>query len=210
MSPFQQHTGLAASLPVNNVDTDQIIPSREMKAVSREGLGQGLFAGWRYVAPESREPDPHFVLNRPEQAGTSVLIAGSNFGCGSSREHAVWALAEYGIRAICAKSFGEIFYGNCLRNGILPIILQPYEIELMHAFAAGREVEVDLPGQQVRCDTIPGWVGRFEISAYPKRLLIEGLDPIGLTLQRRADILAFQDRDRALRPWLYSATDART
>ena len=121
--PLNQHTGIAAAIMRDNIDTDQIIPSREMKTVSRDGLGEGLFAGWRYTEPGGREPVPDFVLNRTEQQGTSVLISGENFGCGSSREHAVWALAEYGIRVIIAKSFGEIFHGNCLRNGVLPIAL---------------------------------------------------------------------------------------
>lgn len=202
---FRHHRGIAAVLRIDNVDTDQIIPSREMKAVSREGLGEGLFAGWRYTAPGGREPVADFVLNRPEQTGTSVLISGSNFGCGSSREHAVWALMDYGIRVIVAKSFGDIFHGNCLRNGLLPVTLPEAEVEALMQDAGGAELVIDLEAQTVECPELPGWTGRFEISAYPKRLLLEGLDPIGLTLKQAGDISAFIDGDRATRPWLYSA-----
>ncbi|MFN7053922.1 3-isopropylmalate dehydratase small subunit [Hyphomonas sp.] len=202
---FRQHTGLAAALPVDNVDTDQIIPSREMKAVSREGLGEGLFAGWRYTEPGGREPDPGFVLNRPDQAGTSILVSGANFGCGSSREHAVWALKDFGIRAIIAKSFGDIFHGNCLRNGLLPVALPEAEVDALLAEAGGAEIAVDLGAQTVTSPARPGWTGRFEIGPYPKRLLMEGLDPIGLTLVQGDEIEAFLAADRAARPWIYSA-----
>lgn len=198
------HSGLAASLMIDNVDTDQIIPSREMKAVSRLGLADGLFAGWRYSDPDARVPDPDFVLNRPDQAGTTILISGENFACGSSREHAVWALAEYGIRVIIAKSFGAIFHGNCLRNGILPVTLPTEEVEALADAAGGREITIDLPAQTVTCDALPGWTGHFEIGAYPKRLLTEGLDPISLTLRQEADIAAFLRADARARPWVYS------
>lgn len=204
-SPFRHHRGLAAALPVDNIDTDQIIPSREMKTVSRDGLGEGLFAGWRYTEPGGREPVAEFVLNRPEQAGTSILISGSNFGCGSSREHAVWALMDYGIRAVIAKSFGEIFHGNCLRNGILPITLPEDEVDRLIAQASGGEIVIDLAAQTVTAGALPGWSGHFEIGAYSKRLLLEGLDPIGLTLLQAPSISAFQEADAISRPWVYSA-----
>lgn len=204
-SPFRHHRGLAAALPVDNIDTDQIIPSREMKTVSRDGLGEGLFAGWRYTEPGGREPVADFVLNKPEQAGTSILISGSNFGCGSSREHAVWALMDYGVRAVIAKSFGEIFHGNCLRNGILPITLPEDEVDRLIAQASGGEIVIDLAAQTVMAGAMPGWIGHFEIGAYSKRLLLEGLDPIGLTLLQASSISAFQAADAKVRPWVYSA-----
>lgn len=201
---FQSHRGLAAALPVDNVDTDQIIPSREMKTVSRDGLGEGLFAGWRYTEPGGREPAPDFVLNRAGQAGTSVLISGTNFGCGSSREHAVWALMDYGIRAVIAKSFGEIFHGNCLRNGVLPIALPAVEVDMLVREAGGAVFRIDLASQSLTTDAVPGWTGTFEIAPYPKRLLLEGLDPIGLTLKAAPQIEGFLDADRRARPWVYA------
>ncbi len=200
-----KHTGIAANIMRDNIDTDQIIPSREMKTVSRKGLGEGLFAGWRYSEPGGRAPVADFVLNRPEQSGASILISGENFGCGSSREHAVWALAEFGIRVIIAKSFGEIFHGNCLRNGILPITLSSSEINELASIESAATVSVDLPTQTVLCKQLPNWQAVFEIGAYPKQLLMEGLDPIGLTLTDKQLIEAFFDRDAVVRPWVYSA-----
>ncbi|MDJ0919541.1 MAG: 3-isopropylmalate dehydratase small subunit [Henriciella sp.] len=203
--PLVQHEGIAAVLLRDNIDTDQIIPSREMKQVSRAGLGEGLFAGWRYLEPGGRAINPEFVLNRPEQTGTSILIAGENFGCGSSREHAVWALEEYGIRVILAKSFGEIFHGNCVRNGILPITLSAEDIDALAAGEQPVSVSVDLGAQTVRSEHLRNGQIEFEIGAFAKRLLIEGLDPIALTLTEQDQIDAFLDRDTAQRPWVYSA-----
>lgn len=200
-----QHTGIAAKIMRDNIDTDQIIPSREMKTVSRKGLGEGLFAGWRYTEPGGRVPVAGFVLNRPEQSGTSILVSGENFGCGSSREHAVWALAEFGIRVIIARSFGEIFHGNCLRNGVLPIALTANEINELASIESAATVSVDLPTQTVLCEQLPNWQAAFEIGAYPKRLLMEGLDPISLTLTNKSEIDAFFAHDARERPWVYSA-----
>lgn len=203
--PMLRHSGIAAVLMQDNIDTDQIIPSREMKAVSRQGLGDGLFAGWRYTAPGSRDLDPDFVLNRPEQADTSILISGENFGCGSSREHAAWALSEYGIRVIIAKSFGEIFHGNCVRNGILPITLPAPSIDEIAAAPAPIDMQIDLAAQVATCDQLPEWHAAFEIGVFEKRMLIEGLDPIDLTLTNKAEIDLFFKRDAIARPWVYSA-----
>jgi len=203
--PLIKHTGIAAVLMRDNIDTDQIIPSREMKSVSRQGLEDGLFAGWRYTEPGGRVPNPDFVLNQPDLVGASILVAGENFGCGSSREHAVWALAGYGIRVIIAKSFGEIFHGNCLRNGVLPIMLSAAEVEALAATPAPATVSVDLATQTLHCAQLPSWQPHFEIGAYPKRLLMEGLDPIGLTLTDQDQIDAYFARDAQRRPWLYSA-----
>lgn len=200
-----RHSGIAAVLMQDNIDTDQIIPSREMKAVSRQGLGDGLFAGWRYVKPGSRDLDPGFVLNRPEQAGTTILVSGENFGCGSSREHAAWALREYGIRVIIAKSFGEIFHGNCIRNGILPITLRAPSVNEIAAAPAPIDMDIDLAGQVATCGQLPDWRAPFEIGAFEKRMLMEGLDPIDLTLTNKAAIDLFFERDAIARPWVYSA-----
>lgn len=153
MQQFNILTGVAAPLMRINVDTDAIIPSREMKRVSKQGLGDGLFAGWRYLEAESRTINPEFVLNKPAYNNVSILLSGANFGCGSSREHAVWALQEFGVRAIIAESFGAIFYGNCTRNGILPIVLAD---DLVQALVRQVEVgpqnqllEINLPEQKV-------------------------------------------------------------
>lgn len=201
---FVHHLGRAGCLDVDNVDTDQIIPSREMRAVSRAGLGAGLFAGWRYTDPVARTPDLDFVLNRPGQAGTSILVSGGNFGCGSSREHAVWALAEYGIRAIVAKSFGEIFHANCFQNGLLPITLPAEDVDILLASAGGKMLDVDLPSQVIALPDLGDWSRRFEINPFDKRMLLEGLDPIALTLKRKDEINQFTAADAAHRPWLYA------
>ena len=204
-APLVNHHGKAAVLMIDNVDTDQIIPSREMKTVSRDGLAEGLFAGWRYTAPGGREPNLDFVLNKPGKTEASILISGENFGCGSSREHAVWALAEYGIRVIIAKSFGEIFHGNCLRNGILPIVLKGADVPENAWWDDVETLTIDLAAQTVTRADKPEWYGTFDIGEYPKQLLMKGLDPIALTLQDKAVIEAFFERDAERRPWLYSA-----
>ncbi len=200
--PLVTHAGYAGALMIDNVDTDQIIPSREMRAVSRTGLADGLFAGWRYVDAERRLEMPGFVLNR--QPRPSVLISGHNFGCGSSREHAVWALAEFGIRVIIAKSFGEIFHGNCFRNGLLPVILAEAEVDRIAAACDGAVIETDIREQTVRAPSLPGWEGTFRIGAFSKRMVLEGLDPIRLTMKDTGKISAFLAGDRDRRPWVYA------
>lgn len=207
METFTIHQGVTAPLLRINVDTDAIIPSREMKFVAKTGLGQGLFAGWRYSAPDSREPNPDFVLNRPEYAGASVLLSGTNFGCGSSREHAVWALREFGFRAIIAPSFGAIFRTNCIRNGLLPITLPEDVIAGFERAVAEdpqqRRLTVDLVRQKVV--TPDGGETPFDIDPLEREMLLEGLDPIALTLKLAPQIDAFQARDRIERPWIYLA-----
>jgi len=204
MDKFEQHLGIAAALLRANVDTDAIIPSREMKRVSKLGLGEGLFAGWRYLGQQGRQPDPGFVLNRPDYAGASILLSGANFGCGSSREHAVWALKEYGIRAIVAPGFGAIFANNCVRNGLLPLVLQDDTIAHMAQWVEldprHNRVLIDLPAQQVQA---AGEVYNFHIEPGAKRMLVEGLDAIALTWTRRQAILAFHEQRQRQRPWLY-------
>ena len=205
--PFTVHVGIAAPLLADNVDTDQIIPSREMKAVSKEGLGEGLFAGQRYLKPHSRIPNPDFVLNAPEFSNTTILLSGANFGCGSSREHAVWALKEFGIRCIIAESFGEIFHGNCARNGILPISLTNSEIascvESILVDPQKNRLTIDLESQTITTVDEVSPQCNFDVDPYQKRLLLGGLDPVGLTLTRLSEIDAFQEKDRKARPWIY-------
>jgi len=192
MTPFTILTGIAAPLLRDNIDTDTIIPSREMKSTGKTGLADGLFAPWRYSDAAARLPDPQFVLNRPEFAQAPILLAGHNFGCGSSREHAVWALAEWGIRCIIAPGFAPIFLSNCIRNGVLAVELPIDAIRNM----AGREITVDLAAELADGHA-------FAIDAEAKAMLLEGLDAIDLTLKHRGTIAAWQAADRARRPWVY-------
>ena len=205
MEKFTVHRGIAAPLLRINVDTDAIIPSREMKFVSKTGLGQGLFAGWRYLSAAGREPNPDFVLNQPAYAGASVLLSGANFGCGSSREHAVWALKEFGIRALIAPSFGGIFRANCIRNGLLPVTLPEPAIDALHRAVAPdpqqNKVTIDLVAQKVMSPD--GAEYGFAIDPLERQMLLEGLDPIALTAKLEDEINAFQARDRVDRPWIY-------
>ncbi len=205
MEKFVEHTGVAAPLLRINVNTDAIIPSREMKRVSKTGLSEGLFADWRYTEPGGREPDPQFVLNRPAYDGASIILSGANFGCGSSREHAVWALAEYGIRAIIAPSFGAIFYNNCVRNGIAPIALGDDAVKDLSAQVdadpQANRIHVDLPNGRVTAPN--GGSYEFDIEPANKRMLLEGLDMIDATLRHKDEISEFQRKDRADRPWVY-------
>lgn len=189
MTPFTTHKGIAAPLLRDNIDTDQIIPSREMKSVTKTGLSDGMFAGQRYK--EGRTENPNFILNQEIYRGATILLSGKNFGCGSSREHAVWALKEYGFRAIIAESFGEIFYNNCIRNGILCIQLDG---ALIRSF--GDILMIDLPNQMVNQTA-------FDIPAADKKMLVEGLDGIGLTLQNETKISAYFEQDKRDRPWVY-------
>ncbi|WP_150292675.1 3-isopropylmalate dehydratase small subunit [Sphingobium estronivorans] len=199
MKPFTTLTAVAAPLIRDNIDTDAIIPSREMKSTGKTGLADGLFAPWRYLTPSARDPDPQFVLNQTAFAKAEILLGGRNFGCGSSREHAVWALAEYGIRAVIAPSFAPIFAGNCTRNGIVPVVLNDDAIAAIGN--DGGPVTIDLAAQTVAVRDGSQWL--FEIGAEAKAMLFEGLDPIELTLKNRADIAAFQTADKVARPWIY-------
>jgi 3-isopropylmalate/(R)-2-methylmalate dehydratase small subunit len=194
MKPFKTLTSIAAPILRDNIDTDTIIPSREIKGTGRTGLVDGLFAPWRYL--EGRKPDPEFALNQLRFRGAAILAAGSNFGCGSSREHAVWALAEWGIRAIFAPSFAPIFAGNCLRNGVLTVLLPAEAV----ASIAGKGVTVDLAGQTVMCGD---HVWHFDIDAEAKTMLLEGLDAVDLTLKSLPQIEGWTAQDRAARPWIY-------
>jgi 3-isopropylmalate/(R)-2-methylmalate dehydratase small subunit len=188
--------GVAVPLLRDNIDTDAIIPSREMTSVGKTGLANGLFAGWRYTAVGGRASDPGFVLNQPRYANARILLTGANVGCGSSREHAAWALAEYGFRAVVAPSFNPIFRANCVRNGIIPVELDPLPLAAVEGM-----LEIDLAAQLVRADD--GRVWPFAVDAEARAMLLGGLDEIGLSLTRLDEITAFRARDRVLRPWAY-------
>ena len=192
MEPFIVHTGRVAALPRANVDTDQIIPKQFLKRIERTGFGPALFFDWRYRPDGS--PDPGFELNAPKAAGATLLLAGENFGCGSSREHAPWALAQYGFRAILAPSFADIFHGNCCQNGLLPVTLPATAVEeLFHRYDGapdGYELTVDLMTTTVR--DARGFESAFDIPVYRRDMLLHGLDEIGRTLQHEDAIAAFE------------------
>lgn len=196
MTPVTRITSPGIPLIRNNVDTDTIIPSREMRSTGRTGLAAGLFAPWRYTDSDGRIDDPTFVLNQRAAIGSRLLLAGANFGCGSSREHAVWALREFGIECIIAASFAPIFEGNCIRNGLLPVTL-PVEIVRSLAWEV---VTVDLAAQEVHA---AGRTHCFAIDAEAKAMLAGGLDAIDLTLTQANAIAAWTAADRAARPWVY-------
>jgi 3-isopropylmalate/(R)-2-methylmalate dehydratase small subunit len=197
MQPFSTHTGRVAALPRANVDTDQIIPKQFLKRIERTGFGPCLFYDWRYLADGS--PNPAFELNAPPAAGATILLAGRNFGCGSSREHAPWALADYGFRSIIAPSFADIFYGNCCQNGLLPVVLDEAELNELFARAAagpeGYELTVDL--ERKRVSDGRGFDVAFEVDDYRREMLLRGLDEIGRTLLQEDRIAAYERRRRA-------------
>jgi 3-isopropylmalate/(R)-2-methylmalate dehydratase small subunit len=197
MQPFAAHTGRAVSLPRANVDTDQIIPKQFLKRIERTGFGPSLFYDWRYLADGS--PNPEFELNRPAAAGATILITGANFGCGSSREHAPWALADYGFRAIIAPSFADIFFGNCCQNGLLPVALPEAEVGVLARRAETADdyqVSVDLVSRRVRDGQ--GFDAAFAFDEYRREMLLQGLDEIGRTLLEESKIAAFERRRVAL------------
>ena len=213
MKPFTTLTGTVAPLRRANVDTDQIIPKQYLKAIGRTGFGDNLFDGWRYEdegksgsTANERTLNRSFVLNQPRYQGAAVLLAGENFGCGSSREHAVWALEEYGFRCVIASSFADIFFSNCFKNGVLPIVRPEETVAAL--FAAVEEVEgysltVDLPEQ---CVVTPsGERHPFSIDAFRKHCLVNGLDDIGLTLAEREKIVAYETKRRETSPWLFAS-----
>ncbi len=201
MEKFTRLTGVAAPLPITNIDTDMIIPKQFLKTIKRSGLGKALFHEMRYNEDGSENPD--FVLNKPQYRNASIIVAGDNFGCGSSREHAPWALLDFGIRAIISTSFADIFYSNCFKNGILPIVLPKEDVDkLMEDAARGANatVTIDLERQEI---TGPdGGTIHFDIDPFRKHCLLEGLDDIGLTLQKRDRIAAYEKKQAETMPWL--------
>ena len=200
MEKFDRLTAVAAPLLRDNIDTDAIIPSREMKSVSKRGLADGLFAGWRYQAIGGRDPSADFILNDPAYAQAQILLTGTNFGCGSSREHAAWALVEYGFRAIIAPSFNPIFRSNCINNGIVPVQLDTAAIAALAGQAGGAPVAVDLEQCLV---SSPAGSWPFVIDGEARQMLLNGMDAIELTLSRRGAIEAFRTADAKVRPWIY-------
>lgn len=203
-APFTILTSLPMPLIRDNIDTDQIIPSREMKSTGKTGLADGLFAGWRYTAIGGRDINPDFVMNDGAYAKSKIILGGANFGCGSSREHAVWALAEFGYRALIAPSFAPIFAGNCVRNGILPAVLKTTAIAEIERSAGS--ITVDLPAQTISMASGENW--SFPIEEEAKSMLLEGLDAIDLSLKMMDEIRSWQDADRAARPWIYLGASA--
>ena len=208
MKPFTTHKGVAAPLLRDNIDTDQIIPSREMKTVGKTGLADGLFAGWRYQSPDSRDLNTDFILNKPAFQNASILLAGANFGCGSSREHAVWALAEYGIRAIIAESFGSIFRSNAIRNGVLPVSLQREAIERLaeelQDLSSPPYIRIDLNRCELSMDgDDDALIMTFGLADAEREMLLNGYDPVDLTKKHSTEIDAFIRDHRIKRPWIY-------
>ena len=209
MRAFTEHQGLAAPLDRANVDTDQIIPKQFLKSIKRTGFGDYLFDGWRFMdegdigmTPNERAINHEFVLNAPQYQGASVLLARDNFGCGSSREHAVWALLEYGFAAVIAPSFADIFHGNCFKNGLLPIVLDKEIVdELFQLAPTGLHLAIDLAQQTVR--VVEGAEYSFEIAPGLKEKLLSGMDDIDLTLSERGMIEQFEVGHRARQPWLF-------
>lgn len=213
MKPFQTLNGRVAPLNRANVDTDQIIPKQFLKSIRRTGFGDNLFDGWRYLdegdpgkTPNERQLNPEFVLNQPRYQGARILLAGENFGCGSSREHAVWALEEYGFRVVLAPSFADIFFNNCFKNGVLPIVLEEEMIAELFEQAEspeGLELTVDLAAQRI--DLPDGRQLTFEVDPFRRHCLLEGLDDIGVTLTDADAIRAFEAQHRSRCPWLFES-----
>jgi 3-isopropylmalate/(R)-2-methylmalate dehydratase small subunit len=200
MQKFTTLTGIAAPMPLVNIDTDMIIPKQFLKTIARTGLGKNLFDEMRYTLDGAEIPD--FVLNQPAYRNAEIIIAGDNFGCGSSREHAPWALLDFGIRCVVATSFADIFYNNCFKNGILPIVMPQDVVDVLMADAKRGEnarQTVDLVAQTVT--TSDGQVFPFEVDAHRKHCLLNGLDDIGLTLEKAAAIDSFEKKNASTRPW---------
>ncbi|MEJ2405762.1 MAG: 3-isopropylmalate dehydratase small subunit [Candidatus Thiodiazotropha sp.] len=212
MNKFETFTGKVCPLDRSNVDTDAIIPKQFLKSIKRSGFGPNLFDEWRYLdhgepgMDNSRRPlNPDFVLNDPRYAGANILLARKNFGCGSSREHAPWALEDYGFRVIIAPSYADIFFNNSFKNGILPIVLDEDIVDELFRLAGGEQalaLMVDLEGQSL---TVPGGASwKFEVDPFRKHCLLNGLDDIGLTLQHVDEIKAYEAQRREVAPWLFS------
>ena len=201
MDKFTTLTAVAAPLPRVNIDTDAIIPKQYLKTIKRTGLGKGLFAEMRYR--DDGSPNPDFVLNKPAYRTARIIVAGDNFGCGSSREHAPWALKDYGITCVISTRFGDIFYNNCFQNGILPVIVSPEDLEKLMDDAsrgANATLTVDLARQEIRGPD--GGMVKFEIDAFKKHCMLNGLDAIALTEAKAPAITAYEKRHQAEQPWV--------
>ena len=202
MQKFEKLTGIVAPLPIQNVDTDMIIPKQFLKTIKRTGLKEGLFYEMRFDV--NGKKIENFILHQPAYENAQVIVSGDNFGCGSSREHAPWALLDQGIRCVIAPSFADIFYNNCFKNGILPIQLSEEQVQEITDFATtgAHDLTVDLPSQTI---TFGNKKYKFEVDAFRKHCLINGLDDIGLTLEKGAKINSFESTQKQSQPWLYSA-----
>lgn len=204
MKPLVNHTGVAALMNRQNVDTDQIIPKQFLKKISKSGFGQHLFHDWRFLDDEGTKPNPDFELNNPKFTGASILVTGDNFGCGSSREHAPWAIEDYGFRVIVSTSYADIFFNNCFKNGILPIRVTQEELDALIEEIANNEgvqFSVDLPEQKL---TTPGGITiNFDVDSFRKDSLINGLDDIGWTLEHKEKIDQFEAKQKQHKPWLW-------
>jgi len=203
MEKFTKLSGIAAPMPIRNVDTDMIIPKQFLKTIKRTGLGKNLFDEMRYT-PDGKEI-PDFVLNKPQYRKAQILVAGDNFGCGSSREHAPWALADFGIRCIISTSFADIFYNNCFKNGILPIKVSKEDVaKLMDDAERGANavVSIDLETQEIKGPD--GGCIKFEVDAFRKHCLLNGLDDIGLTMQKKESMDSFEAKNKLSQPWLWN------
>ena len=201
MEKFTTLTGVAAPLPIDNIDTDMIIPKQYLKTIKRTGLGAGLFSEMRYRDDGSENPD--FVLNKPQYRKAAIIVAGDNFGCGSSREHAPWALLDFGVRCVISTDFADIFYNNCFKNGVLPVRVSREDLAKLMDDAergANATLSIDLPAQEIHGPD--GGVVKFEIDPFRKQCLIEGLDDIGLTMVEAPAIANFEQRSAVTRPWL--------
>jgi 3-isopropylmalate/(R)-2-methylmalate dehydratase small subunit len=200
MEKFTTLTGVAAPMKITNVDTDMIIPKQYLKTIARTGLGKGLFAEMRYREDGSNNPD--FILNKPAYRRAQILVAEDNFGCGSSREHAPWALLDYGIRCVISTSFADIFYNNCFKNGMLPVVVSAADLEKLMDDAdrgSNATLTINLEAQEIRGPD--GGVVKFDIDAHRKHCLLNGLDDIGLTMEKAAAIDAFEKKAAEARPW---------
>ena len=200
MQKFETLTGVAAPIEIDNVDTDMIIPKQYLKTIKRTGLGAGLFAEMRYL--DDGSPNPDFVLNKPAYKNVKILVAGDNFGCGSSREHAPWALLDYGIRCVISTDFADIFYNNCFKNGILPIKVAAEDLPKLMDDArrgANATLTIDLPAQEIRGPD--GGTVKFEIDAFRKHCMLNGLDDIGLTMEKKASIDSYEAKAKTERAW---------
>ena len=212
MKPYVRETGVVTPLDRANVDTDQIIPKQFLKSIKRSGFGVNLFDEWRYLDEgylgqdiSQRPLNTEFVLNQPQYQGSTILIARENFGCGSSREHAPWALEEYGFRTVIAPSFADIFFNNCFKNGMLPVILTAEQVDVLfkeEAATPNYQLTIDLEAQQVIRPN--GETFSFSVDAFRKHCLLNGLDDIGLTLQDQDAIVAFESKAKAARPWVFN------
>ncbi|WP_428547491.1 3-isopropylmalate dehydratase small subunit [Profundibacter sp.] len=201
MEKFEKITGVAAPMPLINIDTDMIIPKLFLKTIKRSGLGVHLFDEMRYNDDGSEKPD--FVLNQPAYRNAEVIVAGDNFGCGSSREHAPWAIKDFGIKCVISTSFADIFFNNCFKNGILPIVLPQEQVDLLMKDAekgANARMTVDLEAQEIT--TSDGDVVKFDVDAFKKQCLLEGLDDVGLTLKKADSIASYETMSASARPWV--------